>query len=237
MKNVGRYPDLDTSLAHRRLSLDRLAEVSMTDEQVQQMLDGRVGDYVTPSQVTAETTSKLTKSALSTNASNYMDKSQIGSSYASLVNGTLPVSQRPDDPRVLYLESNAVIRSYGPTSTSSYSTTKVSCGTVTVPDPGYSWVPIIYGGCEVEFISGAPPAILTLEDSQGRVVAGGMSTRSTEVRFNRINISPEGTYHVGLTGQWTFTYKLRFASGSGQVRPTSSFGDITILIAPWTSKP
>lgn len=208
----------------------------MTDEQIQSILDGRVGDYVTSSQVVAEASSKLTQSALASDANNYIDNSDIGTTYASLSNGLLPVSQRPDDPRTLYLESDKVIRSYGPTSTYAYNTNKVTCGTVTVPDPGYAWVPIIYGGCEIEFVSGAPPAVLTLEDSQGRVVAGGMSTRSQEVRFNRLNISPEGTYHAGIVGQWTFYYKLRFREGTGQIRATSAFGDITILRAPWTNK-
>lgn len=234
MKNVGRYPDLDTSIAHRKLSQNRLAEVSLTDEQIQTMLDGRVGDYVTPAQVSAETSGKLTKSALSTHANNYIDKSQIGTTYASLVNGKLPLSQLPSSSRTHYLESRPIIRSLGPTSTSAYNTNKVACGTVTIPDVGYSFLPMVYGSIEVEFISGAPPVILTLEDNQGRVVAGGMSTRSQEVRFNRINVSPEGL-STAYYGGWNFTWYLRFPAGSGNVRPTQYLGDVWLTLTPWTS--
>lgn len=233
MKNVGRYPDRDTSLAHRQLARNRLDEVSITDEQIQQMIDARIGDYITPNQVDTEAATKLSKSSLATHANNFIDQSQIGTTYASLVNGKLPSSQLPSSSRTYYLESRPIIRSYGPASNTAYNTKKVACGTVTVPDVGYSFCPLVYGSIEVQFLSGAPPAILTLEDSQGRVIAGGMSTRSQEVQFNRINVSPEGLT-TAYYGVWTYTWYIRFPEGSGQVRPTQSFGDIWITLAPWT---
>lgn len=234
MKNVGRYPDRDVSLAHRQLARNRLAEVSLTDEQIQQMIDARIGDYITPNQVDTEAGTKLSKSSLATHANNFIDQSQIGTTYASLVNGKLPSSQLPNSSRTHYLESAPITRSFGPTSTSAYNTNKVACGTVTIPDVGYSFVPLIYGSIEVQFLSGAPPAIITLEDSQGRIVAGGMSTRSQEVQYNRINISPEGLSSA-YYGAWVFTWYLRFREGSGQVRATQSFGDVWITLTPWTS--
>ena len=234
MKNVGRYPDRDVSLAHRQLARNRLDEVSMTDEQIQQMIDARIGDYITSNQVDTEAATKLSKSSLATHAANFISQSAVGTTYASLVNGNLPSSQLPDSPRTYYLESQPIIRSFGPTSNSAYSTNKVSCGTVTVPDVGYSFYPVVYGSIEVQFFSGAPPAILTLEDNQGRVVAGGMSTRSQEVQFNRINISPEGLT-TAYYGSWTYTWYIRFREGTGQVRPTQSFGDVWITLVPWTS--
>lgn len=234
MKNVGRYPDRDVSLAHRQLARNRLDEVSMTDEQIQQMIDARIGDYITPSQVDTEAATKLSKSSLATHAANFIDQSAVGTTYASLVNGKLPSSQLPDSPRTHYLESRPIIRSFGPTSSTAYNTNKVACGTITVPDVGYSFLPLVYGTIEVQFLSGAPPAILTLEDNQGRIVAGGMSTRSQEVQFNRINISPEGL-STAYYGSWVYTFYLRFREGSGQVRPTQSFGDVWITLTPWTS--
>ena len=232
MKNVGRYPDLGTSLAHRALAEDRLNEVSMTYEQIQQILDGRVANYVTEDEVNTQAASKLSKSALATHANNFIDQSQIGTTYASLVGGKLPSSQLPSSSRTHYLESAAITRSFGPTSTSAYNTNKVACGTVDIPDVGYSFYPLIYGSIEVQFLSGAPPAILTLEDNEGRVVAGGMSTRSQEVQFNRINVSPEGLT-TAYYGSWTYTWYIRFREGTGQVRPTQSFGDVWITLIPW----
>lgn len=234
MKNVGRYPDRDVSLAHRQLARNRLDEVSMTDEQIQQMIDARIGGYITPDQVDTEAGTKLSKSSLATHANNFIDQSAVGTTYASLVNGKLPSSQLPSSSRTHYLESAPITRSFGPLSNSAYNTNKVSCGTITVPDVGYSFVPFVYGSIEVEFISGAPPAILTIEDNQGRVIAGGMSTRSQEVRFNRINVSPEGLT-TAYYGSWSYTWYLRFREGSGNVRPTQYLGDVWLTLIPWTS--
>lgn len=234
MKNVGRYPDRDTSLAHRQLARNRLDEVSITDEQIQQMIDARIGDYITPNQVDTESATKLSKSSLATHANNFIDQSQVGTTYASLVSGKLPSSQLPSSSRTYYLESRPIIRSLGPTSTSAYNTSKVACGTVSIPDVGYSFLPMVYGSIEVQFFSGAPPAILTLEDNQGRVIAGGMSTRTQEAQFNRINVSPEGL-STAYYGGWTYTWYLRFREGSGNVRPTQYLGDVWLTLMPWTS--
>ena len=234
MKNVGRYPDRDVSLAHLQLARNRLDEVSLTDEQIQQMIDARIGGYITPDQVDTESATKLSKSSLATHANNFIDQSQVGTTYASLVSGKLPSSQLPSSSRTHYLESATIIRSYGPTSTSAYNTNKVACGSITVPDVGYSFIPLVYGSVEVQFFSGAPPAVLTLEDSKGRVVAGGMSTRSQEIQFNRINISPEGLT-TAYYGTWTYTWYIRFREGSGNVRPTQYLGDAWLTLMPWTS--
>lgn len=236
MKNVGRYPDRDVSLAHRQLARNRLDEVSMTDEQIQQILDGRVADYVTQNQVNAETSTKLTKSSLAVNANQYIDQSDVGSTYASLVNGSLPSYQRPSSPQVLHLETLApVINSNVGSTSSTYGTNKVSVGSFTVPDPGYAYLPIVYASFEVIINSGVPPILMTIEDSSGRIIAGGQSTRSTLTSYNRMNVSPEGLPTAYL-GSWTFTCKIRFREGSGSARLSNANKWLTVYPAPWTNK-
>ena len=232
MKNVGRYPDLGTSLAHRALAEDRLNEVSMTHEQIQQILDGRVANYVTDDEVNTQAASKISKSALATEANKYISKSEIGTNYASLVNGTLPTSQRPDDLRTTHLEAARGHWSSGPSTATVYNTNKISVGSVTITDPGFAWIPYIFGTFEI-WVSNNNPVVLTLEDNSGRVVAGGVTTRSNEVNHQRLNLSPENL-ETAYLGSWTFTYKLRFREGTGQARATTAFGDATFYPMPWT---
>ena len=236
MKNVGRYPDRDVSLSHLRLAENRLAEVSMTNEQINQILDGRVADYVTQNQVNAATSTKLTKSSLAVNANQYIDQSDVGSTYASLVNGSLPSYQRPSGPQVLYLETLAPVVTGSPGGTAStYGTSKVSVGSLTVSDPGYAYYPIVYASFDVIINSGAPPILMTIEDSSGRIIAGGQSTRSTLTSYNRMNVSPEGLPTAYL-GSWTFTCKIRFREGSGSARLSNANKWLTVYPAPWTNK-
>ena len=51
MRNVGRYPDRDTSLVHRKITEDRKAEVSMTDDQIISVIDSMTHNYVYSNQV------------------------------------------------------------------------------------------------------------------------------------------------------------------------------------------
>lgn len=241
MRNVGRYPNHDRAVVHRKLDRDRLAEVSMTAAEIQSILAGRIGNHAVPSDVDAEVATKLTTSALTADVNNYVGTSEVGAAngYASLVGGKVVNSQMPTPigiPRWLtHLEvSNNGIghRSNPQTSASAYSSTAVSCGSFTVTDPGYAWLPFFYGSMEVQFLSGPPTAALKVRDSQNRIVAGGLSTRSGEQQYNRINFNPENL-EIAYIGNVTFTMWLQFFPGSGQVRPTQWEGSVTVRQVPW----
>lgn len=239
MKNVGRYPDLDTSLAHRALSTNRLSEVSMTPEAIQQQLDARISNYVTESDVAAQTSGKLASSELGADVGNYFAISDVGANgpntgVASLVNGKIPTSQLPSrssEPKIYGLESDAPTRLVNVMNTSTaYDTTPVQCGMFSLTDPGYAWIPIISGSIEVNITSGNPPAVIKIKDSEGRVVAGGWSTR--RAGFNRVHINPENL-EIAYLGTVYFYFWLSFASGTGQVRSSSWEDSIMPLQVPW----
>lgn len=208
----------------------------MSHEQIQQIIDGRVSDYVTPAQVDAQAATRLTKSALATDANRYISKSEVGSTYASLVNGALPASQRPNDSRTLYLELENHWIPTMPNSASTYGTTPVSCGTFTVGDPGYQWLPYIWGTFEVNVSSGTPPIALNIEDSSGTRVAGGVSTVSNETTYQRIDVSPILYVPTVYIGSRTFTYRLSFTEGSGRAWITNLLRNITVVRGPWAAQ-
>ena len=229
MKNVGRYPDRDTSLVHRGLTDDRLAEVSMTDEQIISTIDSLTHNYVTPDQVDARTQGKLWKSDLAYDANLYIDQSDVGTNYASLVNGKIPTSQLPNHPTVNFLETGErYYTTSRPTVGTSSAGRKTAVGTITIGNPGYSWMPIIYGTVEVNSL-GTPPTIITVEDSSNRVVAGGLSSRASN--YNRVVISPE-SIPTGYLNGWTFTFYLWNRDG-GSSQTTSFQRSIHYFPVPW----
>lgn len=231
MRNVGRYPDRDTSLAHNRLSRDRLAEVSMTDDQIINIINSLTHNYVSPSQVDTEAQTKLDKVSLALDAANYVDNSQIGSSYASLSNGRIPNSQLPNHASVNYLETtNLNYTSNYPSAVNSYSP-NTAAGSFYQVDPGYAWIPIIHGSVEVNS-HGNAPAIITIKDAQGRMVAGGIGSRSGN--FDRINILPEGAQQAYL-GNRNFYIYLHSRDG-GRVQTTTYQRSIHYFPAPWVPR-
>lgn len=216
MRNVGRYPDRDTSLAHRKLTEDRKAEVSMTDDQIISVIDSMTHNYVYPSQVDTEAQSKLSKSALASDAGLYIDQSDVGTTYASLVNGKVPSGQLPTSDSIHYLETGNRFYTTGVPSNSYSYGSEVAVGSITINDQGYAWLPMIFGNVEVNSLAN-PPTLITVKDSEGRIVAGGSSTRATN--YNRVVISPENLQTAYL-GSWTFTFYLRNRDGGNcQITP------------------
>lgn len=231
MKNLGRYPDRETSLAHNKLSQDRLAEVSLTDDQIINVIDSLTHNYVTTTQVDAEAQTKLEKITLLLDGNLYVDNSQIGSSYASLSNGTLPANQRPNHSSVNYLET--AWRNYSanlPSAVNSYYP-ETSAGSFSVSDPGYAWIPIIHGSVEVNS-HGNAPAIIVVKDNEGRLVAGGIGTRSGN--FDRLNILPE-RLNTAYLGSRTFYIYLHSRDG-GRVQTTTYQRSLHYFPAPWVSR-
>lgn len=229
MKNLGRYPDRDTSLAHNKLSQDRLAEVSMTEEQINSVVDSLTHNYIYPTQVDAEAQTKLDKTTLFLDGNLYVDNSQIGSSYASLSGGMVPNSQLPSHPSSHYLESSGLsYNSTRPSSVQAYGNSEASAGSVTISDPNYAWVPIIHGFAEIDTMGNAP-AIIDVRDSSGRTVAGGISTMIGN--YNVLNIVPENVPTAYL-GNWTFTFYVKSLNG-GSVRITSYQRGLHYFPAPW----
>lgn len=230
MRNVGRYPDRDTSLVHRKLTEDRKAEVSMTDDQIISVIDSMTHNYVSPNQVDTEAQSKLSKSALASDAGLYIDQSDVGTTYASLVNGKVPSSQLPTGNSTHYLETGNRHYTTGiPTNGYSYGS-DTAVGSITINDPGYAWLPMIFGNVEVNSLN-KPPTLITVKDSKGRVVAGGTSTRATN--YNRVVISPENL-EIAYIGRWTFTFYLRNRDG-GNCQITSFKKSVHYFPAPFRS--
>lgn len=228
MRNVGRYPDRDTSLVHRKITEDRKAEVSMTDDQIISVIDSMTHNYVYSNQVDTEAQSKLSKSALASDAGLYIDQSDVGTAYASLVNGKVPNSQLPTDNSTHYLETGNRHYTTGiPTNAYSYGS-DVAAGSITINDPGYAWLPMIFGNVEVNSMN-APPTIITVKDSSNRVVAGGSSTRSST--YNRVVISPENL-QIAYLGRWTFTFYVKNRDG-GNCQITSFKKSVHYFPAPW----
>ena len=230
MRNVGRYPDRDTSLAHRKLTEDRKAEVSMTDDQIISVIDSMTHNYVYPSQVDTEAQSKLSKSALASDAGLYIDQSDVGTTYASLVNGNIPSGQLPTDNSTHYLETGRRYYTTGiPTNAYSYGS-EVAVGSITINDPGYAWMPMIFGNVEVNSMD-KPPTLITVKDSENRVVAGGSSTRAP--LYNRVVITPENL-ETAYLGTWTFTFYLRNRDG-GNCHITPFKKSVHYFPVPWRS--
>lgn len=240
MKYVGRYPDTDSALAHRALAKNRLTEVSMTTAQIQQQLNDRIANYVTPAQVDSSTTGKLSKSALAADVNNYWSTSDPGkigpnTGLATIVSGKIPLSQLPSIssyPQAHALEMIPPLRRVNvmSTSTTATSTSETFVGSFTLSDPGYAWIPIMSGTFEVNIISGTPPAIVKIRDYQGRVVAGGWSSRRSGV--NRLHVNPE-TIPQAYLGGVTFNIYLFFATGTGQLRSTNWEDSLMALQVPW----
>lgn len=235
MRNAGRYPDRDTSVSHQQLAQDRLVEVSMTTEQIQQIIDGRIGNYMTPAQVDAEAAMKLPKSELATSASNYVSTSDVtgtsSSNYVSLSSGKIPASQVPATDKSYYLEgAGPEVRRTALSTNAATGINKVACGSFTTGTFHHDWIPIFFGSIEVNISSGSAPVAITIDDSSGRTVALGQSTMRTGM--NRVNICPLNLANA-YRGTWTFTYYLQFNSGSGVVRSTQWQDSLTIFIAPW----
>lgn len=231
MRNVGRYPDRDASLAHKKLLEDRLAEVSLTESQVTEIIDPLTYNYVTNQQVDSQTEGKLTKSALSIDANRYVDQSQIGSSYASLSNGRVPLHQLPDHPSSEHLESSYfAYNSSRPSNVQAYINSEADAGSITISDPNYAWVPIIHGSAEIySYGQQNVPAVIDVRDSSGRTVAGGMSTMTGT--YDVIHIVPQNVPTAYL-GSWTFTFYLKSLQG-GAIRITNYQRGLHYFPAPW----
>ena len=235
MKNVGRYPDHDTSVSHVQLAQDRLTQVSMTTEQIRQIVQGRVGNYVTPQQVTGETVTKLPKSSLASEASSYISSSQLNttssSQYVALSSGKIPTAQLPASDQSRYFEHvNPVVFRDPTTTTAATGTTAVRIGSFTVGTDLYSWQPHVFGSIEVNITSGTPPVQVYLRDSQNRWAAMGISTQRSGM--NRVTLFPWTLQEYD--GYQTFDVMMNFWSGSGIARATLWEDSITVYLAPRT---
>lgn len=237
MKNVGRYPDRNASLAHLRLAEDRLAEVSMTDDQIRSIVNGRISDYVTPAQVDAQAAGKLSKSQLSSDVSNYASSSDVGKTsgwgYATLSNGRVPASQMPATSRATRLQANSPYRIINHTTTTkAFNTNETACGGFTAPDPGYTWMPFFIGSFELNIASGEPPAYLKIKDSSNRIVASGLSSYTRGL--TRVTLSPLRIPNVYI-GSVSFTFYLSFANNTGQVWNTNWENSLVVRQVPWNN--
>lgn len=240
MKNVGRYPDTDRSLSHRALATNRLAEVSMTTEQIQQQLQGRIANYVTPSQVNDSASGKLTLSSLAADVDNYIPASDVGKSgtntsgVASLTSGKIPSSQLPTAssyPRLYYLETSRPTRHVNVMTTATvFNSTEAARGSFTLSDPNYVWIPVFTGSVEVNIVSGSGPVQIRIKDGNNRVVAGGISGWKSGLM--RVNIWPQ-SIPIAYIGGGTFTYYLSFVTGTGQVSHTSWEDSLMPRQVPW----
>ena len=160
-----------------------------------------------------------------------MDQSQIGSAYASLSNGRVPLRQLPDHPSSEHLESSYfAYNSTRPINVQAYSNSEADAGSITISDPNYAWVPIIHGSAEVySYGQQNVPAVIDVRDSSGRTVAGGMSTMIGT--YDVIHIVPQNVPTAYL-GSWTFTFYLRSLQG-GTIRITNYQRGLHYFPAPW----
>lgn len=233
MKNVGRYPDQDTSVSHVELAQNRLNEVSMTEEQILGIVDGRTGSYLTPAQVDAEAATKLPKSGLSSLASSYISASQVtltsSSSYVALSSGKIPTAQLPPGDQPLYFEGIMPTTSNSTTNTlTATSANAIAVGSFSAGTTFYKWKPVIFASIEVNVTSGSPPVSVYIQDSANKTVAWGQSTIRNG--FNRVSVFPRVS--TSYDGYETFTWYLRFNVGTGSVRATLFEDSMSVFIAP-----
>lgn len=174
LRYVGSSPSADLSVVNRKILVSELeSRVPGGASPVQQARD-RGATYPTASELDAVFGNKVTYSKADSFKSGYVLKEDAGQSIATIsTDGFITKAEWPAN-YTPYKEPDGRtfrVRSLRGSYSSSFDSTIAS---ITIPDPGFSWSPLITGYAEFD-LAATNAGALKVKDSLARVLAEGYS--------------------------------------------------------------
>lgn len=229
LKYVGRYPTTDDAVVSRQYVEDRRAAAGVSMQQVDDALAAALANRALKTYVDGQDATKALKTYVTSQDAKYLDASALGAANGlARLNASAGV-----DAALLDNASRApqIVADSSWSNVTVSSTLWSSMGTIVIPDPGYKWVPWVFGvGFESANASGAsarPDVRLTL----GGVVIGYGTGAIADTSLSPFTLMPDQSAGA-RTGGGTATLAGSRGFGSGSVSIYATYAKVTVICMP-----
>ena len=236
LQNVGAYPDTDTSLGRKEYTDSRFAQNAVVAADVTAAVNAAKAPLALKTYVDQQDALYVAKSYVDTQDNLLINANQLGATNGvGNLSGAGKITVPPplDNARGAY----SVHTTYA-TVRDNINTGSVFCKSVTIPDPGFPWLPL-WTGWTMGRYTAAPYCFpgVSIRHSDGHWVARGYGTARNIGESYPITIVPTSDIQIGqvYTGQVTFSiyYTREYGTGTVSVGEASSW--FTCLVVPASS--
>lgn len=238
LKNVGAYPNTEDALGRVDYMNARFAASGVTSGDVTAATDAAKSPLVTKSYVDTQDALYVAKTYVDTQDNLLTNANQLGASSGLAV---LNSSGKIAAPSPLPRAAAALCYTLDYTTVRSFSSASVTCTSITVPDPGFNWIPLWFGWTEGAY-TGTPYCFpgVSIRDSSDKWVARGYGTaRNLNEKYTipvvptRYDTSP-ASYYSG-SEQFTLYYTREYGTGSVSVGNSVSYFKCFVIPAATSS--
>lgn len=238
LEYVGRQPDSDLSLMHRKGVDNRFADVAVSQADVDATVSARSTDLVLPSYVQQRDALLARTSYVDSQDDNYELRTARGAAngLAALgADGKIPAAQLPPFSDYTPRFYNATLPDN--TNWASQGVSERTLHTFNIPDPGYPYVIWCFGHVGVRSSGSWSHAFVEVRRNStlGTTIAQGYGTESQSYHWIKVlPASNSGNAGVTYTGSSTLYVRGAKVNGSGDanVQFTSSGWSFSVILLP-----
>lgn len=208
LKYVGRSPDSDSSVVTKTWTDGQAATVAITTANVNAAIATQAGFLSTQTYVDAQHALFATKAAVDAHQATYVNATQKGvangvaavDSSGNLLAGEIPAGVSTDSITLCYTPASAgtVALTPGTSHTVTSTTpTEYTAATITIPDPGYPYIPLPFVYI-AGIAGGAAPSRDSGSSKYGQIMVMPPFPSTTIYGFGICTASTHLNYHVAL---------------------------------------
>lgn len=243
LKNVGAYPDTENSLGVRSYADARFAQQGVVGADLTAALNTAKAPLSLKSYIDQQDALYTTKTYVDQQDNLLTNATQLGAS-----NGIAKLDASGKISAPTPLKNAAGVRSYHMTYSGVHSVTSArECTSITIPYPGFLWLPMWFGWTLTRWVSGGdrPWGSVSIRQSVGgswyaRGVAGAryasdnVGSNPPDVEKTVINMVPTTDIGAGLGFNTSVTFRLYYQRdwGSGTLEIGDASSWFTCLVIP-----